>query len=134
VQPLKFIVRVEVLPLRIDESAIEAHPARDRFEDVIGALAELEVHRVIGMYAIDLAHPNEVDRVLHDLVVRGPERVRREHVAPHSTHPGVDLPGDQKSIEKGDFVREKVFSDAREEILVASERVPTEVIDRVVVD
>src|SRR5579885_1492742 len=69
VQPSHSLVRIEVLPLRIDEGSVEANTGSNGLNDMVGALAELELNSLIGQDGVDVGNPDEIDRVFHDLLV-----------------------------------------------------------------
>ena len=101
---------------------------------MICPLAKLKINEIVGDDAVNLGHPDVVDRVFHDVLVGRPLRIRGEDVPTDASNASKDLACDQKGIQHGDTAIQEFIVTPNQVILVTAEGVSSEVIDRVVVD
>lgn len=127
------VLAVHRLPFGVDYGSIEPDFARDGSQDVIGALAELELDRRIGGDAVDVGDPDVVDGVLAQLLV-GRGVALEEDVAADAPDSGVDLARHEERDEEVERAVHQLAFGANEVVFVATEGVSSEVVDRVIVD
>ena len=132
-QTVQVAVGVVGVPFGIDDGAVEPDAARDRFDDMVGALGELEIDRIVDLHPVEVGDPDVVHFMLaerHDVVFAAGAR---ETVAPYPSDARVDLPGDQEGQQIGERIGEEAVFDLDQIVLMAAEGVAAEMIDAVVV-
>ena len=108
-QPPVFAVIGERFVARVDDRAVELHPLVDVVDDVIGALAELEIDRPVRLRRL------EIER----------ERIGLADAA----GAGEDLPRGEKAKQRAEHVRRELRLPLHQVILMAAERRAGVVID-----